>query len=74
MSSTFDDLLFHDVAYWQVLQVSPEDGRPVHARRIDPQRVTYNTEGLSGIVIDGFWVDGVQVPMTGVGSLIVFYG
>ena len=74
MSWTFDDLLFHDVAYWQVLSVSPEDGRPVHARRIDPMRVTYNTEGLAGIVVDGFWVDGVQVPMQGVGSLIVFYG
>jgi hypothetical protein len=74
MSWTFDDLLFHDVAYWQILSVSPEDGRPVHARRIDPLRVTYNTEGLAGIVVDGFWVDGVQVPMSGVGSLIVFYG
>jgi hypothetical protein len=74
MSWTFDDLLFHDVAYWQVLAVSPDDGRPVHARRIDPLRVTYNTEGLAGIVVDGFWVDGVQVPMSGVGSLIVFYG
>lgn len=74
MSSTFDDLVFYDVAYWQVLSVSPEDGRPVHARRIDPQRVTYNTEGLNGIVIDGFWVDGYQVPMSGVNSLIVFYG
>jgi len=74
MSWTFDDLLFHDAAYWQVLAVSPEDGRPTHARRIDPIRVTYNTEGLNGIVIDGFWVDGKQVPMSGVGSLIVFYG
>ena len=74
MSWTFDDLLFHDVAYWQVLSVSPEDGRPTHARRIDPLRVTYNTEGLAGVVVDGFWVDGVQVPMQGVGSLIVFYG
>lgn len=74
MSWTFDDLLFHDVAYWQVLSVSPEDGRPTHARRIDPSRVNYNTEGVTGVVIDGFWVDGVQVPMSGVGSLIVFYG
>jgi phage portal protein BeeE len=74
MSYTFDDLLFHDVAYWQILEVSPDDNRPTRARRIDPLRVTYNTEGLSGIVIDGFWVDGVQVPMSGVGSLIVFYG
>jgi hypothetical protein len=74
MSWTFDDLLFHDVAYWQVLELSPEDGRPSRARRIDPIRVTFNTEGLAGIIVDGFWVDGVQVPMQGVGSIIVFYG
>lgn len=74
MSWTFDDLVFHDVAYWQVLAISPEDGRPVHARRIDPTRVTYQTENLTGTVIDGFWVDGNRVPMSGVGSLIVFYG
>ena len=74
MSWTFDDLLFHDVAYWQVLAVSPEDGRPVHARRIDPQRVTYNTNGVNDVLIDGFYVDRQQVPMSGVGSLIVFYG
>jgi HK97 family phage portal protein len=74
MSWTFDDLLFHDVAYWQVLAVSPEDGRPVHARRIDPQRVTYHTQGYTGVLVDGFHVDGQQVPMSGVGSLIVFYG
>ena len=74
MSWTFDDLVFHDVAYWQVLAISPEDGRPIHARRIDPTRVTYQTENLTGTVIDGFWVDGNRVPMSGVGSLIVFYG
>jgi phage portal protein BeeE len=74
MSWTFDDLLFHDVAYWQVLEVSPDDGRPTRARRIDPLRVSYNTEGLNGIVIDGFYVDMNLVPMSGVGSLIVFYG
>lgn len=74
MSWTFDDLLFHDVAYWQVLEVSPDDGRPTRARRIDPLRVSYNTEGLNGIVIDGFYVDMDLVPMSGVGSLIVFYG
>ena len=74
MSWTFDDLLFHDVAYWQVLEVSPDDGRPTRARRIDPLRVSYNTDGLTGIVIDGFYVDGNLVPMAGVNSLIVFYG
>jgi HK97 family phage portal protein len=74
MSYTFDDLLFHDVAYWSVLEVSPDDGRPTRARRIDPLRVSYQTDGLTGIIIDGFYVDGNLVPMSGVGSLIVFYG
>jgi HK97 family phage portal protein len=74
MSFTFDDLLFHDVAYWQVLSVSPEDGRPVHARRIDVNRVSYNTQPITNVLIDGFHVDGQLVPMSGVGSLIVFYG
>jgi HK97 family phage portal protein len=74
MSYTFADLLFDDVAYWQVLEVSPDDARPTRARRIDPLRVSYNTEGANGIVIDGFYVDGNLVPMSGVNSLIVFYG
>jgi hypothetical protein len=74
MSWTFDDLVFHDVAYWQVLELSPEDNRPTRARRVDPMRVSYTTEGLSGVIIDGFYVDGNLVPMAGVGSLIVFYG
>ena len=74
MSWTFDDLVFHDVAYWQVLELSPEDNRPTRARRIDPQRVSYHTEGANNVIINGFWVDGMQVPMSGVGSLIVFYG
>ena len=74
MSYTFDDLLFHDVAYWQVLEISPDDNRPTRARRIDPLRVSYQTDGLTGIIVDGFYVDGNLVPFSGVNSLIVFYG
>jgi HK97 family phage portal protein len=74
MSWTFDDLVFHDVAYWQVLELSPEDNRPTRARRIDPMRISYNTEGYNNVIINGFFLDGQQLPMAGVGSLIVFYG
>lgn len=70
---TVEDLLFHGVAYWQVLETDPETGRPVRARRIDPQRVNYNTSDSSGIV-DAFFVDGNFVPMEGVGSLKMFNG
>lgn len=74
MSWTFDDLVFHDVAYWQVLEISAEDNRPTRARRIDPMRISYNTEGYNNVIINGFFLDGQQLPMAGVGSLIVFYG
>jgi hypothetical protein len=74
MSWTFDDLVFNDVAYWQVLSVNPEDNRPTHARRIDPLRVSFQTLDAENIIVDGFYVDGRLVPMAGVNSLIVFYG
>ena len=74
MSWTFDDLVFHDVAYWQILEISPDDNRPTRARRIDPMRISYNTEGYNNVIINGFFLDGTQLPMSGVGSLIVFYG
>jgi HK97 family phage portal protein len=74
MSWTFDDLVFHDVAYWQILEVSAEDSRPTRARRIDPMRISYNTEGYNNVIITGFFLDGTQLPMAGIGSLIVFYG
>ncbi len=71
---TASDILFHGVAYWQVLEVSAEDQRPMRARRIEVNRVSYNTEYANSNVISGFWVDGSPVPMTGVGSLIMFNG
>lgn len=71
---TASDILFHGVAYWQVLEVSAEDGRPTRARRIEPPRVTFNTNYSNSNIITGFWLDGTQLPMQGVGSLIMFNG
>lgn len=73
MAWTAEDLLFNGVAYWQILAVSNEDGRPTQARRIDPLNVTFNTS-TSGAEIDQFYVSGQPVPMSGVGSLIMFNG
>lgn len=70
---TIDDLLFYGVAYWQILAVSPEDGRVTQARRIDPLRVNTRTDA-TGQVILAYTIDGQQVPMKGVSSLIVFWG
>jgi HK97 family phage portal protein len=71
---TASDILFHGVSYWQVLEASVDDARPLRARRIEPQRVSFNTDYPNNNVISGFWVDGSPVPMQGVGSLIMFNG
>ncbi len=73
MSWTAEDLLFSGVAYWEVLAVSPEDGRPTQARRVDPFYVTYTINEYDTIITQ-FFVRGRPVPMTGLGSLIMFNG
>lgn len=74
MTWTVEDLLFQGVAYWQVLEISKEDGRPTRARRIDPEKVTYISTDPDLIEISNFYVYGRPVPMSGVGSLIMFNG
>lgn len=68
-----DDLFFHGVAYMQILDISPEDGRPYAARRIDPIRVSPITN-QNGTLITGYQVDTMRVPNSGLGSLIVIHG
>jgi HK97 family phage portal protein len=74
MAWTIEDLLFLGQAFWVVLAVSPEDGRPTQARRIDPMRVTFTTDTQTDEIINGFYLDGYLTPVTGVGSLIMFSG
>jgi len=74
MCWTVEDLLFHGRSFWQVLTVSPEDGRPTEARRIDPTRVTFTTDLNTQEIVNGFYIEGGLLPATGVGSLIMFSG
>ena len=71
---TCEDILFVGHAFWIVLAVSPEDGRPTQARRIDPARVTFTTDLNTQEVVNGFYLDGNLCPSMGVGSLIMFSG
>jgi len=71
---TCEDILFHGHAFWFVLEVSPEDGRPTKARRIDPIRVTFTTDLNTQEIVNGFYLDGNLCPPMGVGSLIMFSG
>jgi len=70
---TVDSLFFYGVAYWQVLDVYAEDGRPSRFRSIDPTRVA-PVVNRDGTLVEGYTVDGAKVPTTGVNSLVVFSG
>ena len=74
MCWTVEDILFKGHAFWLVLEVSPEDGRPIACRRIDPTRVTFTTDLQTDEILNGFYLDGNLCPGSGVGSLIMFSG
>lgn len=74
MAWTAEDLLFFGWSAWQVLAVSTEDGRPTQARRLDPQTVSWNTDAPTGTKITEFYHYGQALPMSGVGSIILFNG
>lgn len=70
-----EDLLFHGVAYGQVLDMyaSTDGGRVRQWTRVAPDRVTQKLNANQTEII-GYQVDGSIVPNTGIGSLIVFNG
>ena len=72
---TASDLFFYGNAYWQVTEAyaATDGGRVRAATYIPYNRVTpqYNSTGTSVI---GYYVDSKPVPMSGLGSLVVFYG
>jgi HK97 family phage portal protein len=70
-----EDLLFHGVAYGQVLDsYSASDGGRVRAwTRVAPDRITYNLN-TTQTEITSYMIDGMHIPASGVGSIIVFSG
>jgi HK97 family phage portal protein len=70
-----EDLLFHGVAYGQVLDsYAASDNSRVRAwTRVAPDRITYNLNA-NQTEITSYMVDGMHVPASGIGSLIVFSG
>jgi len=67
-----EDLLFLGVSYGQVMSMYA-DGRIAEWTRIDPSRVVplYNSNQTEVV---GYQVDSKNVPLSGVGSVICFYG
>jgi HK97 family phage portal protein len=71
---TLEDLLFHGYAYWQITEVFADTQRVRSVQRISPERVTINTNSDS-TEIESYSIDGhTPLPLSGIGSLCVFYG
>ena len=70
-----EDLLFRGVAYGQVLDsYSSTDASRIRAwTRVAPDRVTYNLN-FNQTEITSYMIDGLDIPVSGVGSIIVFSG
>jgi hypothetical protein len=73
MAMTIDDLIFYGVSFWQVVEVYQADGRPARFQRIDPTRVSWETNA-EDTKVTKWLVDGVGAPKQGVGSLVQFAG
>jgi phage portal protein BeeE len=70
-----EDIWLYGAGYGQVLEMySASDGGRVRAwTRVSPDRVTVDTD-FRNTVIESYKVDGMAVPLQGVGSLIRFDG
>jgi HK97 family phage portal protein len=73
LSWTVDSLLFYGVAYWRVTELYADDLRPSRFEWIANNRVTFTTNKF-GTEVSAYYVDGVDAPMSGIGSLITFQG
>ena len=68
---TVDSLLFYGQAFWKVVEVYAEDGRPSRFEWIANNRVTATLDSMNQFV-KSYAVDGITLPMDGLGSLITF--
>ena len=71
MYFTLDSLLMFGVSYWQITETYLEDGRMANAQWVSNSRVTFVTDSVNNFVTQ-YYLDGVPLPMAGVGSLITF--
>jgi len=68
---TVDSLLFYGQAFWKVVEVYNEDGRPSRFEWIANSRVTATLDSTNTFV-RSYAVDGTTLPMDGLGSLVTF--
>jgi HK97 family phage portal protein len=68
---TLDSLLMYGVSYWQITETYVEDSRMANAQWVANNRVTFTTDSVNNFVTQ-YYLDGVPLPMSGIGSLITF--
>jgi HK97 family phage portal protein len=68
---TVDSLLFYGQAFWRVVEVYQEDGRPSRFEWIANSRVTATLD-KDNVFVKSYAVDGTTLPMDGLGSLVTF--
>jgi HK97 family phage portal protein len=71
LAYTVDSLWFYGRGYWLVTEVYAEDGRPRRFRWVDPLDITFDTDLNTGLVTR-YYLRLNPVPLSGVGSLVVF--
>jgi HK97 family phage portal protein len=71
LAYTVDSLIFYSVAYWRCTSLYSDDGRPSGFEWVANTRVTVTTDA-KGYEVQYYSVDGVRVPMSGIGSLVTF--
>jgi HK97 family phage portal protein len=71
LAYTVDSLIFYGVSYWRVTSLYADDGRPSGFEWVANTRVTVTTDAM-GYEVAYYAVDGKQVPMSGIGSLVTF--
>ena len=73
LSATIDSLIFYGVSYWICKEVFADDLRPSRFEWVSNLRVNAQLNA-KGTEVMYYTVDGLQVPMSGPGSLITFQG
>jgi HK97 family phage portal protein len=68
---TVESLLLYSQAFWQVVEIYNEDGRPSRFEWIANNRVTATLDSTNTFV-KSYAVDGTTLPMQGLGSLVTF--
>jgi HK97 family phage portal protein len=68
---TVESLLLYGQSFWKVVEVYQEDGRPSRFEWIANNRVTITLDSTNTFV-KSYAVDGMTLPMDGLGSLVTF--